>query len=121
MAVSTDPSEKLLALIAEGEALASKATKGPWQVGHPDKPWGGIESAENMDDWVIYPHEEGEGGRAEDWEFIAAARTFLPAAYAALRVLVDALSRYDGVPDADGSWGSENGIARALETMERGR
>jgi len=131
----SDPATKLMALLAEWEEKASKATKGPWleagpypgtsvcieisggNVG-PDDP----EPPEWQPICVLDDRQTGEPSAEAraDGAFIAHARTALPAAYAALRVLVDALSRYDGIPDADGSWGSENGISRALEELERG-
>ena len=93
----TDPATKLLALIAEGEKIAEGATNGPWAIGHPGRTGGIVQADASLDwEWVVMPHEaqdcEGnanDAGRAEDWAFIAHARTALPAAYAALRVLAE--------------------------------
>lgn len=82
------------------QARANAATNGPWEVNGPDERWAAISSGP---DSVIHAYTEHASDcvgctcerdadvaiSAEDAEFIAAARTDVPALVAALRAVLD--------------------------------
>jgi hypothetical protein len=120
----TDPAQELLRLIALGQEKAGKATPAPWGVSRARYSRGELLLTYRYEDVPTWLAEASDRPNAEqDFHFIAAARTALPAAYAALRVMVEGSSEALEVGMEDRSLALfmvKQALARALEALKAG-
>ncbi len=106
--------------LARWEALAAKATPGPWRVGHP---WSAEEywhylCSEASKAYIIGPYDVDEGGIAstpDDAAFLAASRTAVPALVAEVRRLRQVLEIAALACEDHGA----RALARAIREAER--
>lgn len=96
---TTNPAADLKALCDRAEALAGKATPGPWWTeGWADGKTGNIELADVVDLHGTVTNE----ALPDDAEFIAASRTLVPQLAAALRDMEAAVDYALDVLDSEG-------------------